>query len=153
MNILSFDTCFDACSVAAGRGLRSLTPSISFAYEPMQKGHAERLMPMIEAVMAEVGLEFTALDRIAVAASQERGDEPEQAEGTGDHPEFLLGPLQAGLRDAQAKWDFPVLLPPRLELLQRSLDLLASRTLGAVGRAYRGRLRARHRCAAGRSLS
>jgi tRNA threonylcarbamoyladenosine biosynthesis protein TsaB len=66
MNILSFDTCFDACSVAAGRGLRSLTPSISFAYEPMQKGHAERLMPMIEAVMAEVGLEFTALDRIAV---------------------------------------------------------------------------------------
>ncbi len=66
MNILSLDTCFDACSVAAGRGLRSLTPGISFAFEGMQKGHSERLMPMIEMVMAEAGLEFKSLDRIAV---------------------------------------------------------------------------------------
>ncbi len=66
MNILSLDTCFDACSVAAGRGLRSLTPRISFAFEPMQKGHSERLMPMIEMVMSESRLEFKALDRIAV---------------------------------------------------------------------------------------
>ncbi|MFT3732803.1 MAG: tRNA (adenosine(37)-N6)-threonylcarbamoyltransferase complex dimerization subunit type 1 TsaB [Hyphomicrobium sp.] len=65
MNILSLDTCFDACSVAAGRGLRSLTPGISFAFEGMQKGHSERLMPMIEMVMAEAGLEFKSLDRIA----------------------------------------------------------------------------------------
>ena len=66
MNILSFDTCFDACSVAAGRGLRTLTPSISFAFEAMQKGHAERLLPMVETVMSEAGLAFGALDRIAV---------------------------------------------------------------------------------------
>jgi tRNA threonylcarbamoyladenosine biosynthesis protein TsaB len=68
MNILSFDTCFDACSVAAGRGLRSLAPAISFAFEPMQKGHAERLLPMVEAVMSEAGLAFAALDRIAVTS-------------------------------------------------------------------------------------
>lgn len=66
MNILSFDTCFDACSVAAGRRLRTLTPSIAFAFEAMQKGHAERLLPMVEAVMSEAGLAFGALDRIAV---------------------------------------------------------------------------------------
>jgi tRNA threonylcarbamoyladenosine biosynthesis protein TsaB len=66
MNILSFDTCFDACSAAAGRGLRSLTPAISCAFEPMQKGHAECLLPMVEMVMAEAGLAFSALDRIAV---------------------------------------------------------------------------------------
>ena len=66
MNILSLDTCFDACSVAAGRGLRTLTPAISFAFEPMQKGHAEHLLPMVQAVMAEANLEFNALDRIAV---------------------------------------------------------------------------------------
>jgi tRNA threonylcarbamoyladenosine biosynthesis protein TsaB len=66
MNILSLDTCFDACSVAVGRGLRSLTPEISFAYEGMQKGHSERLMPHIETAMAETHLEFQALDRIAV---------------------------------------------------------------------------------------
>lgn len=66
MNILSLDTCFDACSAAAGRGLRTLTPAISFAYEPMQKGHAEQLLPMVQAVMSEANLEFAALDRIAV---------------------------------------------------------------------------------------
>jgi tRNA threonylcarbamoyladenosine biosynthesis protein TsaB len=66
MNILSLDTCFDACSVAAGRGLRSLTPAISFAFEPMQKGHAEQLLPMVQKVMSEANLEFAALDRIAV---------------------------------------------------------------------------------------
>jgi tRNA threonylcarbamoyladenosine biosynthesis protein TsaB len=66
MNILSLDTCFDSCSVAAGRGLRSLTPGISFAFEAMQKGHSERLMPMIETVMGEARLDFKALDRIAV---------------------------------------------------------------------------------------
>lgn len=66
MNILAFDTCLDACSAAAGRGLRSLTPSISFAFETMQKGHAEQLLPMIQFVMADAGLEFGALDRIAV---------------------------------------------------------------------------------------
>ena len=65
MNILSLDTCFDACSVAAGRGLRSLTPAISFAYEPMQKGHAEHLLPMVQVVMSEAKLEFAALDRLS----------------------------------------------------------------------------------------
>jgi tRNA threonylcarbamoyladenosine biosynthesis protein TsaB len=66
MNVLAIDTCFDACSAAAGRGLRTLTPSIAFVSEPMQKGHAERLIPMIEMVMSEAGLRFDALDRIAV---------------------------------------------------------------------------------------
>lgn len=66
MNILALDTCFDACSVAAGRGVRSLAPIISFAFEPMQKGHAERLMPLVEKVMAEAHMAFGALDRIAV---------------------------------------------------------------------------------------
>lgn len=66
MNILAFDTCFDACSVGAGRQLRSLTPSIAVAYEAMAVGHAERLMPMIEEVMADAGLSFGHLNRIAV---------------------------------------------------------------------------------------
>jgi len=66
MNILSIDTCLDACSAAAGRGLRTLTPAISFVFEPMQRGHAERLLPMVELVMSEANLAFPALDRIAV---------------------------------------------------------------------------------------
>lgn len=66
MNILAFDTCFDACSAAAGKGLRSLTPSIACEYEPMNTGHAERLMPMIQSVMSQTGMHFAQLDRIAV---------------------------------------------------------------------------------------
>lgn len=67
MNILAFDCCYDACSAAAGRGVRSLTPSIAFSCEPMASGHAERVTPMIDTVMAEAGLAFDALDRIAVS--------------------------------------------------------------------------------------
>ena len=66
MNILTFDTCFDACSVAVGRGLRSLTPVIVESLEPMQVGHAERLLPMIDEAMSQAGLSFAKLDRIAV---------------------------------------------------------------------------------------
>lgn len=68
MNLLAFDTCFDACSVAAGRRLRSLTPSIAFATELMSTGQAERLMPMIESVMSDAGMTFHELDRIAIAS-------------------------------------------------------------------------------------
>lgn len=67
MNLLVIDTCFDACSVAAGHRVRSLTPKIAFAFEPMATGHAERLMPMIEAVMADTGMAFRDLNRIAIA--------------------------------------------------------------------------------------
>ena len=66
MNVLAFDTCFDACSVAVGRGLRSLTPVIAERFEAMQVGQAERLMPMIEETMLEAGMTFNMLDRIAV---------------------------------------------------------------------------------------
>lgn len=68
MNVLAFDTCFDTCSVAAGRGLRSLSPSIVALFEPMQSGQAERLMPMIEEAMAATGMKVADLDLIAVTS-------------------------------------------------------------------------------------
>jgi len=62
MNVLVFDTCFDACSAAAVR-----SGAVAAArFEPMAQGHAERLVPMIAEVMAEAGLAFAALDRIGV---------------------------------------------------------------------------------------
>lgn len=66
MNILAFDTCFDCCSVAAGRQIRSLVPSLAYATEFMATGHAERLMPMIEDVMRDARLSFDELGRIVV---------------------------------------------------------------------------------------
>jgi tRNA threonylcarbamoyladenosine biosynthesis protein TsaB len=66
MNILAFDTCFGACSAAAGVGLGAAGERIESAFELRETGHAEALMPMIETVMRRAGLAFAELDRIAV---------------------------------------------------------------------------------------
>lgn len=63
MNILGLDTCFDACSVALDLGDKGCVAS---RFEGMATGHAERLVPMISEVIAEAGVPFEALDRIAV---------------------------------------------------------------------------------------
>ncbi len=62
MIVLGLDTAVGACSAAVckdGNVLAALS-------EPMQRGHQERLAMMVQAVMAEAGLPFAALDRIAV---------------------------------------------------------------------------------------
>lgn len=75
MNVLAFDTTFGATSVAVT--WRSARGEILLreAYEPRLRaigglsaagGHAERLLPMIEEVMAAAQLSFARLDRIAV---------------------------------------------------------------------------------------
>ena len=66
MNILAFDTCLGALSVAVrwrGAGGEWL---MRHAHEVRERGHAERLMPMMAEVMEEAGLAFSDLDRIAV---------------------------------------------------------------------------------------
>jgi tRNA threonylcarbamoyladenosine biosynthesis protein TsaB len=60
--VLGLDTCLNACSVAVVDGGRVLAS----ASEVMARGHQERLAPMAEAVMAEVGIGFDRLQRIGV---------------------------------------------------------------------------------------
>lgn len=62
MIILGIDTALGACSAAVLDGKRVLAR----AHEPMQRGHAERLAPMVESVMRDAGLPFSALQRLAV---------------------------------------------------------------------------------------
>jgi tRNA threonylcarbamoyladenosine biosynthesis protein TsaB len=62
MIILGLDTCLAACSVAVRDGERVL----AHASEVMARGHQERLAPMAERVVAEAGLPFARLERIAV---------------------------------------------------------------------------------------
>jgi tRNA threonylcarbamoyl adenosine modification protein YeaZ len=65
MNVLAFDACLGAVSAA----VRRRGPEgelLREAYELRAAGHAERLMPMIAEVMEGAGLDFSALDRIAV---------------------------------------------------------------------------------------
>jgi tRNA threonylcarbamoyladenosine biosynthesis protein TsaB len=64
MLILAIDTALDACAAAVlDTGTSKL---IAMEAQPMKRGHAEALMPLIGRVMKEAGLPFAALDRIAV---------------------------------------------------------------------------------------
>ena len=64
MRVLAIDTALEACSVAVLDTERSDVR----AHEslPMQRGHAEALMPLIARVLDRAQLDFAALDRVAV---------------------------------------------------------------------------------------
>ena len=62
MLILSIDTCLGACSCAVVRDGEALAS----AFEPMTRGHQERLAPMVETTMNKAGALFAHLDRIGV---------------------------------------------------------------------------------------
>lgn len=64
MRVLAIDTALEACSAAVldtGQPAASVHESL-----PMQRGHAEALMPLIARVMDRAGLEFDMLDRVVV---------------------------------------------------------------------------------------
>lgn len=60
--ILAVDTCFGACSVAVVQNDRVLAGQ----FVVMERGHAEALAPMVDAVMKTAGLSFADLDKLAV---------------------------------------------------------------------------------------
>ena len=64
MLILAIDTALDACSVAVLD--TDANKIIAQESQPMKRGHAEALMPMIARVMKESGIAFDSLDRVAV---------------------------------------------------------------------------------------
>jgi tRNA threonylcarbamoyladenosine biosynthesis protein TsaB len=64
MLILAIDTALDAC--AAGVLDTDAGKLIAQESQPMKRGHAEALMPLIARVMKESGIAFAGLDRIAV---------------------------------------------------------------------------------------
>ncbi len=66
MNILAIDTCFGACSAAVGAGLGSPHARVEAYFERRSEGHAERLMPMIDAALDSAGFGAGDLDRVAV---------------------------------------------------------------------------------------
>jgi tRNA threonylcarbamoyladenosine biosynthesis protein TsaB len=66
LNILAFDTCFAACSAAVGLGIGTEAARTISRFERMPVGHSERLPGMIEEIMTEAGLPYSALDRIGV---------------------------------------------------------------------------------------
>ncbi|HSC09260.1 MAG TPA: tRNA (adenosine(37)-N6)-threonylcarbamoyltransferase complex dimerization subunit type 1 TsaB [Steroidobacteraceae bacterium] len=61
VKILALDTATEACSVALLLG-----DTILARYEEPKRGHAELILPMVDAVLAEAGIELRALDCFAV---------------------------------------------------------------------------------------
>src|SRR5688500_16669403 len=59
MKILSLDTATEACSVSLGIGDRSID-----RYVELARGHAERLLPMVDEVLAEGGSSLGSLGAI-----------------------------------------------------------------------------------------
>jgi len=62
MRILAIDTALEACSVVLMDG----DAVVAREHEPMVRGHAEALMPMIARLREAASLDFVTLDRIAV---------------------------------------------------------------------------------------
>jgi tRNA threonylcarbamoyladenosine biosynthesis protein TsaB len=62
VNILAVDTALGACSAALLRDDNVLARR----FVAMERGHAEALAPMVEAVMREAKIGFSAVDRLAV---------------------------------------------------------------------------------------
>jgi tRNA threonylcarbamoyladenosine biosynthesis protein TsaB len=63
MRILALDTCLGACSVAIWQDGVVLARD----WQPMLRGHAEALLPMLEKLRMKTGLEYAAFDRLAVS--------------------------------------------------------------------------------------
>ena len=62
MKLLAVDTALGACSVAVLDGEKIL----AHHFEEMARGHAEALAPMVEETMRQAGIDFAALERLAV---------------------------------------------------------------------------------------
>jgi tRNA threonylcarbamoyladenosine biosynthesis protein TsaB len=62
MKLLAVDTALGACSAVVLDG----EVMLARAFEPMERGHAERLAPMVRDVMSSAGIRFEVLDRLAV---------------------------------------------------------------------------------------
>ncbi|WP_075216443.1 tRNA (adenosine(37)-N6)-threonylcarbamoyltransferase complex dimerization subunit type 1 TsaB [Mongoliimonas terrestris] len=62
MLVLALDTALDQTAVALADGRRLFVARV----ESMDRGHAERLFPLVDAVIAEAGVPLAAIDRIAV---------------------------------------------------------------------------------------
>jgi tRNA threonylcarbamoyladenosine biosynthesis protein TsaB len=60
MKLLALDTATEACSVALAMGDRTLE-----RYVELERGHAEQVLPMIDALLAEGGITLASLDAIA----------------------------------------------------------------------------------------
>lgn len=125
--ILAFDTSAAHCAAALLSGGRV----VADAFEPMEKGQAERLLPLCEEVMARAGLGWGDLDAVAV--------------GTGPGNFTGVRIAVAAARGLSLSLRVPALGVTRLESMAEGLP----RPLTVIEDAKRGEAYVQHFTAAG----
>jgi tRNA threonylcarbamoyl adenosine modification protein YeaZ len=63
MRVLAIDTALEACAAAV---LDTEQGKVASESQPMVRGHAEALLPLVQRVMQQADMAFSALDRVAV---------------------------------------------------------------------------------------
>ena len=66
LTVLAVDSAGSACSAAVWRDGTTL----AHLFAPMEHGHAEALIPMVQEVMATAGLDYADVDLIAATCEQ-----------------------------------------------------------------------------------
>ena len=123
MSVLAFDTCLGACSVAVRARGAGGDWQLHDRYVEMPTGHAEALMPMIEAVMEQADCEFSALTRVAVTA------------GPGSFTGVRIG--IAAARGFRLSLGIPVVTLTSFEVMAFRADMLLASGPLALSRAGR----------------
>ncbi len=122
MHSLGIDTCFGACSVAViGPGGR-----VTSRMERMSTGHAERLLPMIDEVLTEAGIEMQDIERIAVTR------------GPGTFTGMRIGISAA--RALSLSISVPIVSFTSLEVMAHDPSLPNDRTILVAVDAHRGEI-------------
>ncbi|MGF1610403.1 MAG: tRNA (adenosine(37)-N6)-threonylcarbamoyltransferase complex dimerization subunit type 1 TsaB, partial [Kiloniellales bacterium] len=114
--ILALDAAGTACSAAVWAEGRVVAQRL----EVMQRGQSERLLPLVEAVMAEAGLAYAALDAVAVSR------------GPGGFTGVRIG--LAAARGLALAWGLPLIGVTNFEALAAAVPAaeLADRTLAVL---------------------
>lgn len=120
MNILAIDTATAACSAA----LMGDGAIIAARHVAMLRGHAEALLPMVEEIMAEAGVAYSALDLIAATV------------GPGAFTGLRVG--LAAARGLALAGGLPIIGVTTLEALAHGADKRGERSVVAMLNARRG---------------
>lgn len=134
MNVLAFDTCLGAVSAAVLAREPGGELKLHEAAEVRATGHAERLFPMLSAMMEKSGLTFAALDRIAVTVG------PGSFTGVRIGIAAARGLALAAGKPVVAATSLAVMAERARELLAEAGEALGPRPLIAAVDARRGTL-------------
>jgi len=144
--ILAFDTSAAHCAAALLLGGRI----VASRYEPMMRGQAERLMPMLDEILGEIGTDWEQIDAIGVGVGPGNFTGIRIGVSAARGLALALGVPAIGasafelVRDAAPEWDGPELIS--IATPRRDVDVVLQRYAGGEpeGRPFELRVSGDH---------